>query len=234
MRRVICGVLIGGMFWGCTQIPLRPLNYEERKLISIHKKVGVTIDVEERKEFNLFPEIEDFRCAQFHEIEGNALEITLETGGGTFISVIRDSLMVKMLDDYIGNYEIYGDSIALFEKKWSILDHDMLGLPIAEHEIPRYAIPESHAVACGLGMSCLGVLPSLVLAFSISGSSISLIDDSGDIKPSFYPILMASEAAFIFIGVQAGREIDRIRVVNAIKQGRSLIKVEEADGLRGR
>ncbi len=234
MKKAICGILIVGMLWGCTQFPMRPLNYEERKLISIHEKVGETIDMEERKEFNLFPDIEDFRSAEFREIGGNALEITLETGEGTFISVIRDSLMVKMMGDYFGNFDVYGDSIALFERKWKILDHDTLGMPIAAHEVPQYAIAESHAVACGLGMCLLGAIPSCCWAFDISDSHIDLMGGESDIKPSFFPLLIASEGTFILFGVYAGRQVDEMGVLHAIKQGRGLIGVEGGDEEKGR
>ena len=222
MRKGIILAVIVSFICSCVTVPKLYNDYERGEIIEIHCSVGESVDPIERNDFDLFPGIEDFQSAQFYKTDNIGLEITFVTGEGTFISVIMDSLMVRILNDYIENYETYEDSIVLFEKKWKILDYDMIGIPITSHEIHRFDIAESHSVPCGLGMCCLGGLPSLAVAFLISGSSILVFNDSdSDIKPAFYPIFIAVQSGFVISGIIAGRAIDRLGVLRAIKEGRT-------------
>jgi hypothetical protein len=163
-------------------------SYTKGELVSISDKVGASIDVEERSEYALFMNIQDFERATFYSlIEGGYL-IEIQTQTDTLTSVVLDTEMASILGDYVERCEEVKADRESFERKWSIISYDGQGIPITENEMVRYHKKGCCcALACGLGGSVVGL---------ITGAVLALLSAEGDLLE-----IMESERTGIFVSI---------------------------------
>jgi hypothetical protein len=135
----------------------------EGKLVSISEKVGASLDAEERSEYKLFKNIPNFERATFYREEEAGFFVAIQTQNDTLISVVLDTSLVSILNDYIERYNEVQVNPEPFEKKWSIISYDEQGMPITENEIFRYYRGSScWALGGALGGAAVGfVIASL-------------------------------------------------------------------------
>jgi hypothetical protein len=157
-------------------------EHERQDPIVISERVGEAIDAEERKQFDLFTEIAEFKDAQFYSIEGGGYIVEIMTNAEKLAAVNRDQDAIVILGDYIDRYEAVSADRAAFENKWGILAYDTLGIPITENEV-KVTIARSRRSARKAGiLSC--VVPSLVFAGLglVVGIGIWGQDELGDLE----------------------------------------------------
>jgi len=201
------------------------LAYTRGRPIVISERVGETIDAEKREQFNLFHGIDEFKAATFYEITGDGYDVEIFTEHEKLIAYNRNPDAVMILRDYIERYEIIKDSMLEFEKKWGIVDYDVLGQPITTDEINinsrrywRGFLALSGTVVGCVG-SCLIVgMPSL--AFDVPSD----YDDSEDKNKIF--IGLGSAGLGCLSGTLYGIELDKRDALRKIKEARKPKVVE--------
>ncbi len=222
----------------------------------ISDRVGENIDFLERKNYNLFPKVQDFESAVIYQIgkddpeykSGYVVEIT-KTDGRKYRSVNRDFNGIKILRDYINNY----DSIAIinagtmilkrkevlyiekevgssnkindpFENHWQIVDYDDIGLAITKNEVMKY---NKHIRALLYG-PCFGLSTCIIglgmsLLFPIPEPSMGVsIDIDGEIDGTELLITGVSAVGIFAVGAYSGDRKDKDIIIKAIKEGRKL------------
>lgn len=164
-------------------IPHRIHSYDQYSDAGIHPmiisdRVGESIDTLERRQFDLFPLINDFESAIIYQIgkddpeyiKGYVVEITT-ADGRKYRSVNRDPHGIRILRDYVDDY----DSLAVIftelsdaaghaydnkvvnktvkenlKIKYHIIDYDDdLGLPITSEEVKKYKEKKYSAIYSG-------------------------------------------------------------------------------------
>ena len=111
--------------------------YERGEPLILTERVGESIDVEERQQFDLFPGISGFREARFYDIKEGGCEILVATDTEKFKIISRDPLTVDILGNYINTCDEPTFIKVNFERKWRIVDYDAAGLPITQIEVNR-------------------------------------------------------------------------------------------------
>lgn len=163
MRKVFL-VTLAILMVNCTYtIPrYRYEEHEREDPIIISGRVGDTIDAEERKQFDFFTEIAEFKGAQFYSIEEGGYIVEIMINGEKLAAVNRDQDAIMILRDYMNRYEEVSTDRAAFENKWGILAYDTLGIPITGNEV-NITIASSRRSARRAGIrGC--VVPSLLFA----------------------------------------------------------------------
>jgi len=167
MRRMVGVIVLVFFLLNCTYTAKHYLAYERAELTVVSQRVGETIDPQERKQFNLFQGINDFKAAHFYGIEGGGCEIEILAAQQKFAAVNRDENTIMMLRDYIDRYEEIKESKEGFEKKWEIVAYDVLGFPVTKSEVNRYCHPAA-SWGCGIG-SALFIIGCSVFAVTLLG-----------------------------------------------------------------
>ncbi len=155
MRRSVTYVLlIVFLYSQCA--PRRYVGYRRINVpIVISDVVGEVIDAEERSQYALFQGIDDFEQARFYAIEEGGLCAEIQTTYHTLVSVNREPQMFMILKEYIEESEWVQSSEELFDRKWQIVDHDVLGFPITQQEVARFSSPMAN---CGCMLGAAGVV----------------------------------------------------------------------------
>jgi hypothetical protein len=221
MHRNIVWILMTTLIAGCATIPKGYYDYERKELMVIHEKVGERVDAEEAKEYGLFPGFGGFIRAQFFSIGEGGFEIEIRTENAEYLALNRDSLAPEILHDYIENYEVYGDSMALFRGKWKVMDFDELGIAITEREVKinqgEYFVP------IGVGCGCVGSSISFPLALFYAECDV--LGDGECEKPvKGWLTFIGGTAVSIAAGTLMAREFDRKRALVSIRMAREAVK----------
>jgi hypothetical protein len=220
-RRTMVLALAGALIAGCASVPKGYYEYERKELMVIHEKIGERVDAEEAEKYGLFPGFEGFVHAQFYSVGGGGFEIEIRTENAEYIALNRDSLAPEILHDYIENYEVYGDSIALFRGKWKVMDFDELGIAITEREVKinqgEYFVP------IGVGCGCVGSSISFPLALYYAGCDV--FGDGECEKPvKGWLTFIGGTAVSIAAGTLMAREFDRKKALVSIRKAREPVK----------
>lgn len=216
VKRILVFTVLFALTLNCAYTPRHYLNYQRTQPIIISRRVGETVDVVEREQFDLFKGIEDFEFASFYKILNGGYEMIMITKQSKYIVVNRDSLAIEILGDYISRYEEIKNSKTEFEKKWKIVDYDELGQPITKYEINR--VKKSNYT---IGCTAATLIPGFTLAAIIElvlgiGSSFSGTEASR--KPFYYVIGVTTITAVV--AALHGNHQDRITAISAIKKVR--------------
>jgi hypothetical protein len=216
MKKAVVFIVVIALLSNCAHNLHHYHNYKKTRPIVISTRVGETIDFEERKQFDLFRGIEEFKAATFYDIEDGGYEVEILTDHEKLIAVNRDSYAVEISRDYIDNYNEFGKSRESFEKKWKIVAYDDLGFPITSYEVSSVK-NQSLAWACGGGCMLLGALPVAFLGMLAGGATPA----GGDFDwPKGLVAIISGTAAFVALGVVIGNEISNRKALKEIKEAR--------------
>jgi hypothetical protein len=155
MRRVVTLIVLIAFLY-CQCAPRYYAGYHKIDApIIISDVVGEVIDAEERSRYALFQGIDDFEQARFYAIEEGGLCAEIQTALYTMVSVNREPQMHMILKEYFEEYEWVQSSKEHFERKWQIVDNDVLGFPITQGEVSRFSNPMA---ACGFILGTAGLV----------------------------------------------------------------------------
>ncbi|UCG31033.1 MAG: hypothetical protein JSV53_03935 [candidate division WOR-3 bacterium] len=173
MRRVVSVVILAVLVLNCAPtLPQMeyPIIKRERPIV-VSERVGDVVDAEEREQFGLFPAIEGFQEARFYHFKegGYALEIT--TAEEKLMSVNSWPSAVRLMKDYIDNYERFENYPDSFALKWKIFGYDDLGVPITKYETDG-VVSIGHAVSCG----CVA---GLLTGIGVAAFGVAAVQDYG-------------------------------------------------------
>ncbi len=196
--------------------------------IIISDKVGETIDTLERKQFNLFPIVEDYESAIVYPIgkddpeykSGYVVEIT-KTDGKKYRSVNRDPRGIMILQEYFASYEYIKQMKNYFKIKWHIIGYDDLDIPITQEEMGWYKCRKNT-----YSLASVGCLSGCGLGLGIGLSTFDWFY-GGNNESNNVALIAVSLGSFGCIGgATIGGAKDNKLVINAIKAGRKLREVE--------
>lgn len=194
--------------------------------IVISERVGSTIEPEERERFDLFKGINGFKSAMFYEMPGGGYEAVILTENQKLAALNRDSLAIPILRDYINRYEEIKPSRVEFEKKWGIVDYDVLGQPITQWEV-NHVNRGLYTTGCGTACCLLGIIPNAILGYIIGVmfSPAYLTYRCGAFFPEpnatvFWLVFISGNVLSTGIGVLCGDKLDKGYAIQAIKRAR--------------
>ncbi len=227
MRRMI-GIIVLVFFWfNCMYTARHYLAYQRAELIVVSQRVGETIDPQERKLFNLFQGIDDFKTAHFYSIEDGGYEVEIITESEKLRAANMDPKAVEIMRDYIDRYEEIRNAREAFEKKWKIVDYDTLGQPITRDEI-EYANQHAYERGCAASACLVSLIPNALLSLVVVGGlEMGLFTETEFPRPaaallSFIGINVLAVAA----GIVVGKKLDRHNITESIKEARRPYIVE--------
>jgi uncharacterized protein YxeA len=224
MKKTLAFIVLVALLVNCAHTIPHYFDYERKRPIVISKRVGETIEPEEREQFDLFHGIGDFKAATFYGIKGGGYEVEIVTANEQLIVVNRDPQAIEILQDYIERYEEIKDSREAFEEKWEIVDYDDSGLPITKSEASmnvQHGWCIGCSGGCGLvsfGLSCVAV--SLIALGELSSQHPGENDDL------YMAMLIGGTVAGMLTGFLMGRTVDSRRAIDAIKEARKSRVVE--------
>ncbi len=226
MRRMVTFVvLLVFLYFQCA-----PRQYAGYRRIGdpiiISARVGEVIDLEERNNYDLFQGIDDFQSATLYSIQGGGLVTEIETRDQKLVAVNRDSNMHMILKEYIENHDWVQNQRGLFERKWKIIDYDMMGFPITKHEVAAISNP-SASLGCGLGSAALilGIFSFVSLITLLKSTDYWLIDPGREqqleeeAKTTFIVGVGAAIGIGILVGALTNAQNTR-RAMDIIKESR--------------
>ncbi len=224
--------------------------------VVVSEKIGDTIDLIERDQFNLFPGINSFESAQIFVLSdstgGFIIELT-SIYGKKHHSINRDPHGLEIMGDYIDNYEniiatrdslmrsrkiienvyrgfhkepVYEKVKDPFETKWHIINYDAMGLPITHEEVAIYH--RKHAnILTHSGCCCLATGTAGILMILAAGFSYGTFGmPSFELSGPIVSISIMGTIAGTIYGAVQGNNADVVETINAIKAGRQLKLVE--------
>jgi hypothetical protein len=211
-RAVTCIVLLALLYSQCS--PLYYSGYSRIDVpITVSDVVGEVIDTEERERYDLFKGIEDFEQAQFYPIEQGGLCAEIQTKLHKLIVVNRDRQTHMILREYVENYEWIMTSREVFERKWRIVDYDILGFPITKDEIARCVNPMTRW-GCSLGTAAMIFAMSSLIAYGIVSPDRNEIIGEPDLALT---VFVGGIGVSLVGGLLAGIVADKMSLENAIK-----------------
>ncbi|HEX7319535.1 MAG TPA: hypothetical protein VF399_04160 [bacterium] len=138
--------------------------------IVLSEKLGSVIDPDIRARYNLFPDLSFtigesvdtavlFIEARFYHLGKGGYIVRLVTTKGTYQAQNTGAKAVAILQDYFISYDsiIYYNK-TWFEKKWGIVDYDILGQPITIDEVEKLTKPNPRMKYGGLGAMIVGAV----------------------------------------------------------------------------
>ncbi len=219
MRKVIVYVVLI-VFLYCQCTPRQYTGYRRiGNPVVISEVVGEVIDLEERNRYDLFHGIDDFETATFYAIKGGGLVAEIQTRYQKLAAVNRDSQSYLILREYLDNYEWIQNSRELFERKWKIVDYDVLGFPITQNEISRFSSP---AASCG----CILGATALVTGIFWFSAFLALFSDDWLLDPNHEENEDRASTLFL-IGIPAGIVAGGLAALlaNMVNKERALEKI---------
>jgi hypothetical protein len=226
MKKTLAFIVLVALLINCTHTIPHYFDYERKRPIVISKRVGETIEPEEREKFDLFHGIDEFKAAVFYSISGGGYEVEIITEDLEFVAINRDFQAVVIVRDYINGHDEILKSRRAFEKKWKIAAYDDLGFPITHDEVNRIRRRETpYVVSAGCGLlGCAGGYGlSLILALVITGMDESEIGTAAAI---LYGGAALSSVVGVITGIFMGNRISKSNAINAIKDARKTRVVE--------
>ena len=225
MKKTLAFIVLVALLVNCTYTLPHYFYYERKRSIVISKRVGETIEPEEREQFDLFHGIDEFKAATFYEITGDGYDVEIFTEHEKLIAYNRNPDAVMILRDYIERYEIIKDSMLEFEKKWGIVDYDVLGQPITTDEIKinsRRYWPGFLALS-GTVVGCV----SSCLIFGIPEVAVDVPSDYDDSESKNKIFIgLGSAGLGCLSGTLYGIELDKRDALRKIKDARKPRVVE--------
>lgn len=226
MRKITCWSVTTALLLNCTYGTIKYYDYQyyvKTQTIVISERVGEEIDPEERRKFDLFGGIVDFKTATFYGIEEGGYNIEIITEDKKFLAVNRDPMAVEILRDYIDRFEELENDRLPFEGKWQIIDYDTLGQPITQREVNNRSNRGAACLFGGIAGGLLGFFPSLYLGFAIArGRSDILEKEFGTI----FTVIAVGLVTSVIAGAAMGSEIGKGNTIKKIKESRKPRVVE--------
>jgi hypothetical protein len=145
--------------------------YDSEDAIVLSERIGSVVDPDIRMRYNLFPDLRFaarnsidtvvlFIEARFYRLGKGGYIVKITTANGTYQAQNGGAKAVAMLQNYFSNYDsiVYCNNKKSFEKKWGIVDYDMLGLPITMDEVEKLTKPNPRLKYGGLGAMIAGAV----------------------------------------------------------------------------
>lgn len=226
MKKTIAFIVLVALLVNCTYMLPHYLAYTRGRPIVISERVSETIDVEEREQFSLFYEINDFESATFYSVSGGGYEVEIIAKDLVLVAINRDIQAVAILRDYIDRYDEILKSRKAFERRWRITAYDDLGFPITHDEVNLVRRRETayfFSAGCGLLGCAGGGWLGGILALMITGM------DEDEIVTSIY-ITYGGAALSGIVGLMSGKfmgdRISKSKAIKVIKNARKVRVVE--------
>jgi hypothetical protein len=194
-------------------------DYDMEQPIVINERIGETIDPEERRQFDLFPGIENFTSATFYGPSTIGYAVEIVTENKKYISTNRDPMAVEILSDYIKHYEEIEVDRKPFEGRWQIVAYDAIGFPITQTEVNSECNESAGCVTGGVAGGCLGFFPSLLIGLAYGRRKTDILEEEFD---TIMTITLAGSAIFAVGGAALGKEIVKNNALESIKDSRRL------------
>lgn len=230
MKRVIVYIiLVSFVFCQCGRHFYN--GYKTTGLVIVSCRIGELIEPDERAQFGLFPDLEEFQKAEFEGITGGGYELSIKTEDQYLRIRNIGSDALALLSDYIDNYEEVIETKRKFEDKWGIIAYDGLGLPITEKEVELYRTGNSwKSYGCGI-LTGAGIIAfSLFTAVSIALEDIFNPSSSSEREATI--VLLGGTAVGIVTGILAGSRLkvrSREEAIEMIKEARKPCIVDKDD-----
>lgn len=145
--------------------------YDSEDAIVLSEKIGSVVDPDMRIRYNMFPDLSFakgksvdtalfFIEARFYPYGKGGYIIRLVTTKGTYQALNTGAKAVAILQDYFIYYDsiVYYNNKESFEKKWGIVDYDILGLPITLDEVEKLTKPNPRLKYGGLSAMIIGAV----------------------------------------------------------------------------
>jgi hypothetical protein len=197
-------------------------NYKLEQPIVASERIGETIDPEERRQFDLFPGIQNFTSATFYGPLTIGYVVEIVTENKKYISVNSDPMAVEILNDYIEHYEEIEIDRMPFEGRWQIAGYDVLGFPITQNEINSECSESAGCVTGGIAGGCLGFSSSLLIGLAFARNKTDLEAELDNIMT----ITLTGSAICAIGGAALGRTIVKHNAFESIKDSRRLRTIE--------
>lgn len=218
MRRVVANVVLLSLVLNCTYSVRQYHTYDRGGIIRINDSLGEVIDAEERLEYDLFKGIEGFKEARFFAIGGGGYETEIVADHGTYITTNRDPRAIRLLEDYLSQYNTMQYGQRDFEKKWKIIGYDMLGFPITQHDVDKHS-GHGCCIASSVG---LGLVTFALSAFVAWGYGIDRASDPDQsaVNARCLMIVLGGTTSGLAVGHLVGRRMDRDKAIDVIREAR--------------
>lgn len=215
MRRTVAAVVLIILFLDCAPVlPQyeRPM-YDRENALVISERVGDTIDPDERRQFDLFHDIEKFKEARFFEFKGGGYILEITTDDEKFVSINRHEDAIIVLRDYISKYEEIHADRAAYTRRWRVLAYDTLGIPITESEVSQLVKRSQRFAVIGC-FACCAVPTGLGF---LAGYDASSSGDTGIGAGIADALAMMAFYSAMLIGVASGVVVYFMTYKNAEK-----------------
>ncbi len=209
---------------GCPFAPsyYREASYQREQQIKISGKIDDVLDVMERVQYDLFPNVDFFAEARFFDIGSGGYVVEISAGSARFVSVNRDPSAIDIIRYYIDNYELVKRNRTAFEKKWQIVGYDDLGQPITNNEIEKMGLLGSTG-PCLLGAGaggCVGGLTGCLIGIAIGDYNWWAGDK---ISPGY---IIGGAIGGALAGGSLSSHLYKKRVIQDIKDSRRLRRID--------
>ncbi len=215
MKKVAPFLIFSLLVSGCMKLYYHGKE-EAIKSVMIHESIGDTLDQEEAGKYGWFEDIIGFEYAVFYETKYGEFLIQIQAYEEQFISRNSNKGTIKILYDFVEKNAVYEGSIQLFERKWGIIDYDVLRMPITKDELR--ATKTCCLAGCGLGSGVLGYLPSIFLCMYVAGADYDFRNAENMVWG--WIAFAGAEVIFISIGATTGNYIGHRLALRAIKKSR--------------
>lgn len=221
MKRMISFIVLVALFVNCSYTVPHYFHYKRERPLVLSERLGEAIDPQERKQFNLFQGIDEFKAAHFYSVEDGGYEVEIITEREKLRAVNMDPEAITIMRDYIDRYEEIRASREAFEKQWDIVDYDTLGQPITNYEI-EYVNKHKYAWCCAGSSWLASLIPNALFSLVVIGGL-----EMGFFTETEFPHPEAALLSFIGINVLAiaagiviGNKLDRHNITESIKEAR--------------
>lgn len=198
-------------------------SHSKGEMVRISEKVGASIDLKERNEYGLFTNFPNFKRATFYRRKEGGYLIEIQTKKEMLVSVVLDTAMLLILNDYIERYEEVQANREPFESKWSIISYDGQGIPITNYEILKFHKKgQGHGWGCGctIGGSALGFAVGAMIVF---GQSFAHMDSGEPVSsgPVYIGLVIGAVGGYLIGNSIEKERIDKGHIVRQIKELRT-------------
>jgi hypothetical protein len=222
--KYIITLLLLFLIIGCPFAPHyhRETDYQRTQQITLTENIGDVLDVTEREQYDLFPNVDFFAEARFFAIGGGGYVVEILAGSALFVSVNRDPSAIDIIRYYIDNYELVKINRTAFEKKWHMVGYDDIGQPITNKEIENMGLMGSTG-PCLMGAAaggCLGGVTGCLIGVAISDYNWFAGDK---ISPGYF---IGGAIGGALAGGSLSSHLYKKRVIQEIRDSRRLRRID--------
>jgi hypothetical protein len=195
---------------------------ERGAVIILSERVGEIIDIEERRQYELFRGTVGFQSAVLYEIIEGGYVLEVVTEDDNYVIVNRDPQGFDILREYVDRNEEVRKSKEDFEERWKIIDYDNVGLPITLSEVSKVK-----GLGWTIGCGVAGSIGAIVICGAVL-YMYALVGAMGHDNDQINPLILIGVGlpVAVYTGILAGVSIEEARAINRIKAARSPRAIE--------